>query len=240
MRIVLSIYLIWFALIANAQIQSLEYLGLANGSRFVRYNDPSMIGSKSTAQLEYSDVRGSCFWNNSWSPAFLVLKGEKQVKMQKVKLNLFTNEVYYVDLNGKELIALEGVIKKVIFIDSDDSTKVDAVFQNFASFQTKKTQNFVQVLNEGRVQMLKMTSVALTKSEYNPTLGKSDSRFSSTYSYFIKQDNEVSQLKKFGQTSLFEILHPDDAAKTWLVDNKNKLKSEGEILTYIAFLNQPR
>jgi len=90
----------------NAQQQTLDLANTTVGSMgYVRFNNYAALGQKNEDNLDYSEIRGNCFWDNEWSPALLILKNGKGVKLNKVKLNFYTNNVHYLDNKGGELVA---------------------------------------------------------------------------------------------------------------------------------------
>jgi hypothetical protein len=72
-----------------------------------------------------------------------------------VKLNIESNELYFIDTAGKELIAAEGTVKKIDFINyhSKDSTKY--IFKSGYPNIDKQNENYLyQVFTEGKIELL--------------------------------------------------------------------------------------
>src|SRR5678809_42137 len=63
------------------------------------------------------EITGSPFINDDWVNAKLTLSRGKEIGPLQIKLNIESNELYYLDSTGKELIAAEGLVKKVDCID---------------------------------------------------------------------------------------------------------------------------
>jgi len=232
----LAILLLSFSwTLARAQLQTLDVNGAGIGFGSVKFNNPALIGEK--GKVDYSEIRGNYFWDNQWSPGILVLSNNSAVKLRKVRMNLYTNEVHYIDNKNVELAANNSIVKKVLLLDRKDSTKVTAVFENFASYKTRGIESFAQVLNQGKAQLLKRVTVTVKKGEYDVMMGKSELSFVWTTDYFILNDGKITLLKRINKEGLFSILEPNDEYEAWLKSTKNRLKSEEDLLAFLTFYN---
>ncbi len=220
--------------VAVAQVPTLD---LNESSRSVKYNNPAAIGQKTVQNLTYSDVRGKCFWDNDWNPGILILKGGSVVKMSNVKLNLYTNDIHYLNREGVELVAQTGQVKKLILFSNQDTTKAVAVFHSLAGTGSNKGEVFYQILNDGKIQLLKRVTVNLRKKDYDPSVGKAEYRFASDTDYFLKDDSGLNLLKGLNKSAVLDIIKPTDATDQWLSSHKNKLKSEEDVVAFLAFIN---
>lgn len=180
------------------------------------------------------------FLERSWNNALLVLKTGNGIKLKNVKLNLYSNDIHYLEKSGIELIAAKGSIRKIIFFDQKDTTKVTAVFQIFASFNKPGTLSFFEVLNEGMAQLLKEKSVNLKKKEYDPLVEKDEFKFVSTVKYFIQNNGTLSQLKSVSKSSVLSIIKSTDQIEEWLKSNHNRLKNENEIVAFLEYYNSDK
>ena len=76
------------------------------------------------------EVTGSPFINDDWVSAKLTLSRGKEIGPLPIKLNIESNELYFLDSTGKEMIAADGLVKKIDCIDyyTKDSTRY--IFKN--------------------------------------------------------------------------------------------------------------
>ncbi|MBS1506127.1 MAG: hypothetical protein JSS79_05740 [Bacteroidetes bacterium] len=228
--------LIFVANLVQAQAPTLDVSGGGTGaSGYVKFYDPTALGKKAD-KLEYSDVRGNCFWESDWSPAVLIIKNGKGIKMPQVKLNFYSNEVHYTDPKGTEYTATIEQIRKILIYEKNDTSKIRAVFMPFASFNPR-SKGYAQILSDGKIIFLKKTTTELVKDKYDPMLGKSEVRFVSTTDYFLIQNRVLAPLKKLNKQSLMENISPAESDELWLKENKNKLKSEEEIAAFLNYRN---
>ena len=219
---------------ANLQV-SMPGIG---GNGFIRFNDDSGLMNKAGQPLEYSDVTGECFWDKQWRPAILILKGGNGVKLKRVRLNFYTSNVHYIDKNGNELTTIKGLVNRIVFYDREDTTKLSAVFKSYAGFNN--SQSYIQILNEGKVQLCKVNDVTLKKKNYDPMVGRDEFKFVSLVKYFINDNGVMTQLKGFRKSNVQSIIPSTPEIESWLSANNNKLKNEDEVLSFLEFYNSSK
>ncbi len=240
-KIICLILLIYCTNSINAQTSfniDLSSPGATNGFGMIRITNPSTLGTKvGGGDINYDEIAGRPFFNDKWMPAVLILTGNMSLKLDKVKLNLYTAEILYVDSTGKEMSAGAGIIKKIFFLDPKDSSKTIAVFQKITGVEDKPQGAFIQLLNSGKIELLKLTQVVLHDGGYDALRGKNNYSFQSKITYYILNDGVVSPLKAANKDDVTALVPPNAAAQTWLDANKNKLKNEADIVGYLAYYN---
>src|SRR5882672_4878338 len=181
-----------------AQLQSFEYASTGVGSGgFVRFNDYAAIGQKNENMVDYSEVRGNCFWESDWNPAVLILKKGKGFKLKSVKLNLYTNDIHYLDNKGTELVA-QSAVHNIVFFDRNDTTKLKAVFQHIDGHKGKDMDAYAQLLVDGKIRFLKRKEVTLVKNK-DIMLDHPDLKFVSETNYFIEENGNMKRLKSISK-----------------------------------------
>ncbi len=236
---VLTFILISQSLFAQSDIPKVDYtsIGELDGSYSkIKSFNSLPDGKKPVENLSYADVQGSPFWDKNWNAAVLVLANGTVTKTQKAKLNLYTNEVHFVNLFNVEMACDNKAIKKIIFFKGIDTSKVMAVFESFAD--PSGTDNvFYRSLNKGKVRLLELKKVSVKESEYNPLVGKKEYSFYSKSTYAISDDEKIIPLKTLNQSSLFTAIPKASDYSEWLKQNNNKLKNELEISTFLDYYN---
>ena len=241
MRALLILFLSFIGFLsANGQQAVLDVVsGSQGGASFgwVKFYDPAAIGSKKAELMNYADIEGSPFWSDKWTPAFLYLSGGSIVKLKSVKLNFYTNQIHYLDNNGTELVTDGSLIKKLVFLQREDSTKVLSIFEAYPDFIGNKGLAYYRVLNDGRYRLMEMKKSLITTAPYDALAGKSVSSFFSKTYYALTNNAEVNTLKALNKEAVYEIVHPDSAMEDWVKQNKNKLKNDTEVLSFLDFVN---
>lgn len=236
----LFVLLYFLSIVSYGQMSSIDYLPTSGAGGITRFNNYPALGKKVTEKLEYSEIKGNCFSDGEWNAALLVLKNGSNVKLKNVKLNLYTNDIHYLDNTGAELVALIGATK-VIFFDKKDTTKVTSLFQWFTNVSEQRKAFFGQVLAGSEIQLVKQFNISLAK-EVDPVTSKSEYRFKTVTNYFILDRGSASPLKSINKNSVLSIIKPTKEIEEWLQANKNKLKNEADAIAFITFCNssQPR
>jgi hypothetical protein len=220
----------------NAQLQSFEFANSTIASvGYVRFNNFTEIGRKNENLVDYSEIRGNCFWDSEWNPAILILKSGKGFKLKQVKLNLYTNDIHYIDNKGTELVAQSNV-KNIVFFDRNDTTKLKGVFQRLEGFKINDIDAFAQLLTEGNIQFLKRKEVKLIKNK-DTMLDHPDLRFVSDIHYYIADHGNITLLRPISKENLFSVIKPTEEDESWLKANKNKLKNEADVTAFLTYRN---
>ncbi len=239
-KVLVFVFLVSY-LISYSQAPTLDITGSsAGGYGSVKFYNASIIGQKSADPIDYSEVRGKCFWSNDWAPGLLTLKSGKVVKMPRIKMNLYTNGVHYVDKEGVELVAQTGLVTKVSLYSLTDTLQAIAVFQSLANKFSGYKESFFQILNEGPIQLLKKTSVNLSKQKYDPSIGKDECHFVSSIDYFLRDNVTLTPLKKINKTSVFSIIKTNEEIEKWMTLKENKVKTEEDVIELLSFINSEK
>jgi len=208
-----------------------------NGFGMVRVIKPAGFGTEKRPAVNYDEVSGTPYFNSKWLPAILLLAGNVSLKLEKVRLDLYTAEISYIDSTGKEMVAGNDVVKKLYFIDSKDTSKNTAVFQKINGVEGKPQGAYIQVLNSGKVQLLKFIQVVINNSGYDALAGKDKISFVPKTAYYILNDGIVSALKIFTRDAVLAIVPANNVGQSWLETNKNKLKTEADIIGFFTYYN---
>lgn len=205
----------------------------------IRNFNSSSEGQKKVENLSYADVQGSPFWDNDWNAAVFVLANGSIAKTQKAKLNLFTNEIHFVNSDNKEMACENKEIIKILFFKKMDTTKVVAVFESFADASGTNTV-YCRILNKGKLRLIEQRKVLVKEKEYNPLSGKKEYSFYSKNNYAIADEEKINPIKSLTQSSLFSAIPESASYKEWLTRNNNKLKNESEIVSFLNYYNSQK
>ncbi len=229
----------FFMAAAHAQVSSnLDIANPAqtNGIGQVRFTNADALGVKTTEQVKDADVDGSPYFDNRWLKAVVILSSNQAVKANKLKIDLYRNEVHYVDSLGTELIAVSGIVKRIYLYDSKDTTKISAVFEQIAGIDGNGTA-FVQVLNNGNTKLLKFTHITVYKKGYDEVAGKDNYAFLAKPCYAMLKNGVVNNLKALDEKAVLAVIMPSANDASWLLQNKNKLKSEKDVISFLSYYN---
>jgi len=121
-------------------------------------------------------ITGSPFINDDWVSAKLTLSRGKEIGPLLIKLNIESNELYFLDSTGKELIAADGLVKKVDCVDYYTRDSIKYVFKSgYPPIEQQNENYFYQVFTEGRIELLakKFKYVRTEKNDLTGDISKS-------------------------------------------------------------------
>lgn len=203
----------------------------------LRYNLGEMMGQPFTAG-SYTSVRGSAFLIDSFTSAAITLSNGKTYAVDHLRLNLYTNQVHFLTPDGREMVAGDGVVKRIFFFLSPDSSKPLVYSSGYPSSAGMTPYTFMEEMNQGDYAILRQTSRTIVNDvgASNSPMGQ---HFSDQYIYFLvnRKTNEAVKWKK-GMEFLEKSL-PNEAtritqfAAEYHLTCKNA-KETSELLQYLS------
>jgi hypothetical protein len=172
-------------------------------------------------------------------PATLIGRNKKERWEQEVKLNMATHEIYYRKPNGEEEVVNEGLVKKLQIHEPNAPEKIITAFLNGITepyVSEEPIKELLQVLNEGKYQLLKMDNRKLLEGD---SLFGTMKRyyFKNEVKYFLANNYVVSPLKKLNKETILQLAPAGKKEQDWLLQNKIDLKKEADIVKYFNQLN---
>ena len=187
--------------------------------------------------LVYADIEGTPFWNEQWAPAIIYFVNGSKAKINQAKLNLFTDEIHYLSLDGTELAVDNEGVSRLVFLNKNNLTQPIASFAKLVNHVNGKGTAFYKVFNAGNFQLILLQKQLVKTSPYDPIQAKRISSFYSTKDYAIYNNGKVSALKDLDRNSILSTIPFYANVENWLKENKNKLKSEKEVTAFLNYFN---
>ncbi len=203
----------------------------------INFVDMSSLGHKKMENISYTDVLGSPFWVDDWNSALFFLSGNRKAKVQKAKLDLYANEVRFIDKSGVELSLENTTVLKIFFFKGVDTTKVLSVFESLPDSLSETKFSYYQVLNSGKFRLLILKKSFVKEGEYNPMLGTRDHSFYSKINYTIANNEDIFPIRSFNQANILPALSASADAIQWLKNNDNRLKNATEVVAFLNYYN---
>ena len=142
-----------------------------------RVMDLADLDGRSLLKKYDPDVTGSPFINDDWVSAKITLSRGKEIGPLWVRINLESNELYYLDSARTELVADRSVVRKVDCVDYSSKDGVKYVFKNGYPSIDKQDENFYyQVFTEGKIELL-AKKFKYIRSERNDLTGETSKSF---------------------------------------------------------------
>ena len=199
--------------------------------------DPSNSRVGKTNLLSYADIEGSAFWDDKWNPAIVYFSNGAKAKINQAKLNLYTNEIHYLNSMGTELVVDNQGITRLVFLNPKNVTQPIASFAKLMNHTSGNGTVFYKVLNAGVFQLIVLQKQFVKTSPYDPIQGKSITRFYTKKDYAIYNLGKIMPLDDLNKKSLLNALGEDASFEALVKENKSKLKSENEIVDLLVAYN---
>lgn len=164
--------LLSFLLYCQCSLGQLEF----KNSNVGRVMDFADLNGHSLLKNYDPDVTGSPFINDDWVSAKLTLSRGKEIGPMSVKLNIESNELYFLDSTAKEMIAADGLVKRVECLDYYWKDSSRYIFQSgYPGIDGQKENYFYQVFTEGRIELLarKFKYIRVEKNDLTGDISKS-------------------------------------------------------------------
>lgn len=206
--------------------------------------DPSVIiygGSNFNNGIPYNRIQGSPFWKDDYQPAFLYGENPKEKWLVKAKLNLNTAEVYFLGKAGEELVAPEGLVKKIVFLKYGDSAQPAAEFRykyGEPLLINNDKSYYVQLMNQGNYQLLKI--------DRRPVISADSFHIAKRYyfredvKYFIQYNNKTAGIKKLTRDNILAWTPGNSAMNDWMEQQKINFKKEEDVIRFLDYYNSKK
>ncbi|MDQ3681682.1 MAG: hypothetical protein M3352_01260 [Bacteroidota bacterium] len=222
----------FFPLQAQVFIQQTEDGFNGKAATYVVYGSEGLSN-----RIPYDKIKGTPFWSDEYKLAVLY-SGNNRVSIRPVKLNLATNEIYF--LKNDEELVLENVdVTKLIFYKGKDTSEIITSFIRRVPdlfLWNKKTDDFVQVLNQGKYQLLKHTKRIVGNAD---SLFGTQKRyfFKDEHNYFLRVNDKVEKVKKLNEEYILSLMPSSSNYKVWIKGNNISFKKEDDVIRFLNYYN---
>ena len=157
MKFLASIIALYFCFQANGQI----FIDKISGTDSYQPTIAIYGTDPMKHRIPYNRIKGTPFWKPDWQLASFYDSNAVRIYTLPVKYNLATHEVHY-QLKGEELVLDNNAkVSAIVFHNNNDSTSVGTLFVRMVPhllFNNKPFNGYVQTMNLGKVQLMKLTN----------------------------------------------------------------------------------
>jgi hypothetical protein len=191
------------------------------------------------SKLPYSSIKGSPFYLDQFNTGDLYGDKGKYAGRMPLKLNLASQEVYFIGEKGKEYVAPISFAKRVIIFTDTSAKDTLTIFErNVPGLQMngKPISDYVEEMVSGKLKLYRYTRryVASADSMFG-TLKRY--YFASTVHYFVSTKNEIQLIKKMNLSSITDLVEDKGSLVNWAEKNKINPKKEEDLIALIKRKN---
>ena len=179
-------------------------------------------------------VEGSPYYPDNYSAARLSFANGKKNSAVKAKLNLYDNTILYINDKGVEMEVIVPILK-IEFADSVNGG-FNVVFQNGFSGNSLKEKIYYQVLDSGKLTLLKQ--IAVNYRDFTPYGTAVITRqFEQKPAYFILNGSSVNKIGKNGENILEILADKKSEITNYISIHGLRLKYEADLVSVIRYYN---
>jgi hypothetical protein len=141
-------------------------------------------------------VAGTPYFKKEWMEAILIpVTSTKKYKVEKARLDLLTNEIYFIDNDGVEKSALVN-FKEIQFNDAASNAVYNLkVFTNPAN---SNKSNWYQLIVPGNVALYKLNKKVINESTpYGSSL--TEQKITDSEEYFLLMNDKLTAIKSVAE-----------------------------------------
>ena len=184
-------------------------------------------------------IQGSPFLKDDFSDCLVQLRDDKFYSGIKLRFNLETNKVHYQDQNKKEMVALNGVIKRFYIKTLDGFDSVSYMFGcGYPESPGTTPYTYFQEYNFGQATFLRLVTKTVVERK---TLATVDpvKQYDEKDSYYVynSSSNRLVKWRK-GKDFILDMLgNKAIEVKKYIDENKLDCKSTEDVIRVIQFYN---
>jgi hypothetical protein len=189
--------------------------------------------------FKYADIGGTPFLFDDWKSAVIYDTKLRKIAQVKVRFNTYSGQLHFLDAKDQELVADKEMIKRVEILKIENNGESEIVLEKgfVGNKNTLTPDQFVEVLNAGDVQLLKLTTNKIVQKDSLVGTMKI-LKFYPTDFYFLKVGNSCEKLKKLEASEVIALLPNKNVITAFESNKKLKLKKEKEIIEFLNYYNQ--
>jgi hypothetical protein len=183
------------------------------------------------------DIQGSQYFEDKYCHATLKVRKGKTYHGLKVKIDLMSNGVIYVDDSGKELEAVTP-LDRIEFYDCADPSKNKVLISGLPPVDKLDESSLYIVLDSGNVSLLKHIKVVVTdkRNNYgNANIVRTIQQYDEYYSY--APGKGLARLEKDNGAVLNALNTKKAEISSYIVKNEIKFRKEADLVKVFSYYN---
>jgi len=176
-------------------------------------------------------VEGSLYVPANFTKSNIYIRNNKRPISVMSRINIVEERIHFLNINGVENYATSPIEEIQFFEDEHKAT----VFVFGLPGCTSATRAWYEVMEKGKINLFRMVNKNVQESK---TYGSAttDQKISTTYNYWIQQDNTCSQLKNIAEFQSL-LIKANPALKEKLPARKLSDKKEADWVDLASIYN---
>ncbi len=185
----------------------------------------------------YGEFAGAAYLTDGFRSGTVVMSNGKKIEHIKIRLDLVTQEVNFIDTNGTEAYLDAGLVSEIYFFDT---TARGIVFYHlktgYPAIDHHASFHFYQVLAEGNITLLRWQQKVIAEKK-NYASGETGKELNSYEAFYIAGKDGMKRVKK-DREWVTEILSDKKIqVEQYLKMNKVNFRNPEELAKLVAYYN---
>ena len=215
--------------------EGIERQGFLFPPRSTSINIPDPEQRLQNVSIPYDEITGSPFWKDSLQYARLY-GNAGSFGTYPVRINFATNEIYFKNGAGEELVLTDQLVTRIVVKLALDSAVFIGQVHNLM-LSNKRIDAFVQELTSGKYQLLKYVKREVVSVE-TPSRTAKTYHFGNENYYFIKSGDKVEYIRKLSKENILLFLPGSSNFQSWVKENDINFKKEDDIIRFLNYYNK--
>nr|NDG07143.1 hypothetical protein [Oxalobacteraceae bacterium] len=185
----------------------------------------------------YEGIEGGAYLLPDFKPGQLETKSGKTFDSVQLNLDLYHHELHVI-LNGKEIVAQDGLVHWLSIRDTVDGNPVSYVFQSgFPPIDKNNSLHFYQILSAGTFSLLLHRKMELEKTE-DVMSGSKSQRFVPVEQLYVYDGKSIRRLER--DPAFLESLFADKVAmyRDYMRTHKVSVKNRAQLVQLFDAMNE--
>lgn len=185
----------------------------------------------------YREIEGTPFLFQEWKKAKAILANGLAMEDAFVNLDLYKQEIHFLNQRKEEIILNPGVIKELQFVDSSggDAT-LKTLRMGYPPVDNQKNGNFYLVVADGKMQVLKFSYKQIVELK-NEMSGEIRKEFKSNDTYYVYVNDKIFPLKKDKNFFLNNMSDKLDQVQKYITEKNVNFRNQHQIIALVNYYN---
>jgi hypothetical protein len=185
----------------------------------------------------HADIAGSPYFIDGWKYGFLFLTNSTLYSKRLVKIDVVNQEVHYMAEKNVEMTLPEGLVKKIILLDSSGILPSQYTFRcELPSIDNQSEKSLYLVLSVGKINLLKSIrkKIIIDKNDFSGEINK---EYRTYEDYYFFTGAHILRIKKDRDFIISVLKDKKDQLDAYIKKSKPNYKSIEDIVKLVDYYN---
>ena len=191
-------------------------------------------------QFKNQDIKGTPFLTDSFLYCHVWLFDNKTYSIPKMRLNLLTQKLHFLNETGSEFTTTGETIKKAVFFSDEQAqnTELLTISCGYPKISDNSEYTFYQQMNNGTVVLLKNITKTLITHPAVPSLPLTKEYVENSSYYIYNSKTKIIQKLKKSRDFILNFLFQKKIDVQAFIDSNNiNVRSQADLIKVLNYYN---